>query len=73
MMKLSELGKSEKVVEYKATVNEKWEGVRVNVWRGVEEHWVSFRKAVNRSAVEVCEMKRVRGRGIKREERQKGQ
>ena len=66
LIKLSELGKSEKVLEYQAKVNEKWEGVRVNEWRGVEEEWVSFREAVNKSAVEVCGMKRVKGRGIKR-------
>ena len=52
------------MLEYQKNVNEKWKGVRENEWRGVEEEWDSFKEEVNRSAVEVCSMKRVRGRGI---------
>ena len=51
IIKLSELGKGEKVLEYQTKVNEKWKGVRENEWRRVEEEWDSFKEAVNRSAV----------------------
>ena len=66
MIKLSEFAKGEKVLEYQAKVEEKWEGVRESEWRGVEEEWVSFKETVYKSAVEVCGMRRVGGRGIRK-------
>ena len=66
VIKLSELAKGEKALEYQVKVEEKWEGVRGSEWRGVEEEWDSFKETVCKSAVEVCGMRRVRERGIKK-------
>ena len=66
MIKLSEFAKEEKVLEFQGKLEEKWEGVRGSGWRGVEEEWVSFKETVCKSAVEVCGMRRVGGRGIRK-------
>ena len=66
MLKLSEFTKGEKVLEYQKKVEEKWGGVRGSEWRGIEEEWDSFKETVCKSAEEVCGMRRVGGRGIRK-------
>ena len=66
MIKLSEFAKEKKVLEFQVKLEEKWEGVRGSGWKGVEEEWVSFKETVCKSAVEVCGMRRVGGRGIEK-------
>ena len=54
------------MLEFQGKLEEKWEGVRGSGWRGVKEEWVSFKETVCKSAVEVCGMRRVGGRGIRK-------
>ena len=66
ILKLDEFEKEEKVREYQERVKERWNEVRVSEWRGVEKEWESFKEAVNKSAMEVCGKRRVRGQGIRK-------
>ena len=64
-LKLSELEKEEKIVEYQEKIERKWNEVKDQEEVGVEEEWQRFRSTVVGCAEEVCGMRRVGG-GIRK-------
>lgn len=65
VLRVSELEKREKEIEYKERVEYEWNRVKDEVVGSVEEEWERFKCAVVGSAEDVCGMRRVGG-GIRK-------
>ena len=61
VIRVRELEKTEKAVEFREKIAEEWEGVKGRRRGGVEEEWELFREAVLRCATEVCGTRKVGG------------
>ena len=53
-VKVSELCKREKELEYQEFVRSRWERVAVMEWRGFEEEWKDLKSSMLEGGVEVC-------------------
>ena len=60
-VKVRELRKNEKRLEYQHKISSRWERIRGMEWRGIEEEWGDMKNGMLKDGAEVCGYRRVGG------------